>query len=94
MSKITDKPWVCVVKIERTSRGWEAILFYRDDYGSIVCFTLSEGHSECCLEYYWGCKHPKTPEEWHEADRLFAFYDMLPDCDIRLVRRKKLERRR
>ena len=57
MSKTRDKPVACVVKIEQTSRGWEAILFYRDDYGVITCFTRSESHSECCLGYYLKCKH-------------------------------------
>ena len=94
MSKTMNKPLACVVKIERTSRGWEAILFYRDDYGVITCFTRSECHSECCYEYYLQCKHPKTAEELHAADLLFAFYGTIPGCDDGIVRRKKLEQRK
>lgn len=84
------RPVVCVVKMTPKKHGQEAILFYRDDYGFLVCFTRSEGHSGCCLEYYRECVPPKTPKEIRESDELFALYDTIPGCDVGIVRRKKL----
>ena len=95
MTKMLSQPVVCVVKMDRTSvisgrNGREAVLFYRDDYGDITCFTRSEGHSGCCPEYYRRCTPPKTLKEIHEADQLFALYETIPGGDAGIVRRKRL----
>ena len=42
----------CVVRIDRNN---ELNLFYYDERGDIVCFTLSEGHSNACLQYMYSC---------------------------------------
>jgi hypothetical protein len=89
-TQIKAKPVVCVVKITPQKHGSKAILFYRGDDGNLACFTLSEGHSECCRAYYGECRSPKTPKEIHEADELFARYDAIPGCDAGIVRRKRL----
>ena len=90
MTKTLSQPVVCVVKMDPTRNGREAVLFYRDDYGDIVCFTRSEGHSGCCYEYYRRCTPPKTLKEINEADQLFACYEMIPSEGVPLVRRKRL----
>ena len=84
------RPIVCVVKITPEKHGREAVLFFRDDYGNLVCLTRSEGHSECCLGYYYECAPPKTPGEIRETDKLFVLYDTIPGCDVGMIRRKKL----
>jgi hypothetical protein len=93
-TKIKSKPIACVVKITPKKHGSEAILFYREDRGDLTCFTLSEGHSNCCRAYYWECRSPKTPKEIHEADELFTRYDAIPGSDVGIVRRCQIVRRK
>jgi len=81
------------VAIRINRKYGDAMLFYYDDYGEMVCFDLLEGHGYCCYEYYRSdCYAPKTPEEIKEADDLFRRYEMI-DTWLPLQRVKRLQRK-
>jgi hypothetical protein len=50
------------------------------------CFTFSDGHGECCYEYYKETK-PLSPELEQRAEKAIADYEHLYDCKLERIYR-------
>ena len=77
----------CVIRIDRNN---ELNLFYYDEMGDIVCFTLSEGHSNACIQYMYSCK-PCSDNSTARA--MVDRYNSIGDDSVVFKLKKRLTRR-
>ena len=73
--------------ILKKDHAGEIIAFYVNDrcsYGYISSMTLSGGHSEASIFYYWNQKNPTRKE----AAQFIKQYEKLYDCKVE--RRRKM----
>lgn len=76
----------CVVRVDSNN---ELNLFYYDERKDLVTFTLSEGHSNACLEYMYSCK-PCTDNE--AAQSMVDRYNSIGDDSVVFKLKKRLSR--
>ena len=56
----------------RINKSNQLELFYYDDHKSLVAFTYSEGHNECCIDYMYSCRQVKQDT----AEAFISAYNM------------------
>lgn len=86
--KDTRPKLVATVRCEHITNN--LALFYYDERKDLICYTESEGHSQCSVNYYRTKTSPLSIDEKPLIDRFIKRYENIGNVDIKVILKKRI----